>query len=399
MTAPLSGLRVLDLSRVLAGPWIGQTLADLGADVVKVESPGGDDTRRWGPPFVEREGDRTAGYFYGCNRGKRSIVLDFGKDEDLCVARDLAAKADVIIENFRVGGLKKFGLDFDSIHQRNPKAVYCSITGFGQDGPYKDRAGYDYPIQGMSGIMSITGEPDGDPQRVGVALTDILTGLYGVIGILSALRVRDETGLGQHIDMALLDTATAFLANQGMNFFLTGKAPPRTGNYHPNLAPYQVFAVSDGQIIIGTGSDAQFAKLCRLLELEELIEDPRFSDNAGRVTNRPELIDLLEERTRRWTKNDLFAALEAKTIPAGPINSIAETFADPQVLARAMQIAPDGIPGIRTPLRFSDSDLSLDRTAPRLNEHGAEIRSTLWKDQDLSGKFLFHSLNADVTQP
>ena len=374
---PLHGLRVVDLSRVLAGPWLGQTLADLGADVIKVESPAGDDTRSWGPPFVERDGDRTAGYFYGCNRGKRSIILDFSKEKDRAAGASLAARADILIENFRVGGLKKFGLDYDTVAKGNPGIIYCSITGFGQTGPYKDRAGYDYPIQGMSGIMSITGEPDGDPQRVGVALTDILTGLYGAIGILSALRVRDETGLGQHIDMALLDTATAFLANQGMNYMLTGNAPVRTGNYHPNLVPYQVFPVQDGQIIIGTGSQPQFRKLCELLGCPELIEDPRFVTNADRVENRPALIAFLEEKTRRWTKSELFEALEARTIPAGPINTIAETLADPQVAFREMRIAPEGVPGLRSPLRFSDAQLATDRTAPRHGEHTDEILAEL----------------------
>ena len=380
MSAPLEGLRVLDLSRVLAGPWIGQTLADLGAEVVKVEAPSGDDTRRWGPPFVEREGDRTAGYFYGCNRGKRSIALDFSDPGVVAVAQALAARADVVVENFRVGGLVKYGLDYGSVRAANAKVVYCSITGFGQDGPYRDRAGYDYPIQGISGIMSITGEPDGAPQRVGVALTDILTGLYGVIGILSALRVADATGEGQHIDMALLDTATAFLANQGMNYLLTGQPPARTGNYHPNIVPYQVFEVADGHIIIGTGSDAQFAKLCGILGCQEAVDDPRFLVNSDRVANRTALISILQERTRRWAKADLFAALEAATIPAGPINDLSETFADPQVIARGMQIAPEGVPGIRTPLRFSRSRLRLDRTAPRLDEHGAAIRAEIAGD-------------------
>ena len=374
---PLAGLKVADFSRVLAGPWVGQTLADLGAEVIKIEAPKGDDTRTWGPPFVEREDDRTAGYFFCCNRGKRSITLDFSDERDLEAARRLAGEADILVENFRVGGLAKFGLDYESVKAGNPGVIYCSITGFGQTGPYKDRAGYDYPIQGMSGIMSITGEPDGAPQRVGVALTDILTGLYGVIGILSALRMRAETGMGQHIDMALLDTATAFLANQAMNYALTGEAPKRTGNYHPNLAPYQVFEVSDGHIIIGTGSDFQFGKLCRLLGLDALAEDARFATNPGRVTNRETLIPLLEAKTRGWEKAALFAALEAETIPAGPINTIAETLDDPQVAARGVRIAPEGVPGLRTPLRFSDADLALERTAPKLGEHRDEILKEL----------------------
>lgn len=378
MSTPLEGLKVLDLSRVLAGPWIGQTLSDLGADVIKVESPKGDDTRGWGPPFVERDGDRTAAYFYGCNRGKRSISLDFSQAEDVALAQELAKGADVVVENFRAGGLKKYGLDYQSVKATNRGVVYCSITGFGQTGPYKDRAGYDYPIQGMSGIMSITGEPDGAPQKVGVALTDILTGLYGVIGILSALRARDDSGEGQWIDMALLDTATAFLANQGMNYMVGGQVPHRTGSHHPNLAPYQVFGCSDGQLIIGCGSDFQFGKLCALLGLAELADDVRFANNAGRVTHREVLIPLLEDKTKTWTREALYAALEEATIPAGPINTIAEALSDSQVLARAIKIMPQGVPGLRTPLTFSDSTLNLEKTAPKHDEDGADIRENLW---------------------
>ena len=373
MTSPLEGVKVLDLSRILAGPWVGQTFADLGADVIKVEAPDGDDTRRWGPPFVERDGDTTAGYYYGANRGKRSITLDFKTDEGLEAVRRLAARSDILIENYKVGGLKKFGLDYETLSKANPGLIYCSITGFGQTGPKAHRAGYDYPIQGMSGIMSITGEPDGAPQRVGVALTDILTGLYSSIGILSALRMRDETGRGQHIDMALLDTGVAFLANQAMNYQLTGLPPVRTGNFHPNIVPYQVFEVADGHIIIGTGSEPQYAKLCEILGLTHLVKDSRFAKNADRVLNREALIALLEEQTRTWSKADLFAELEAQSIPAGPIQDIGEALSDPQIQARGVRIEPEGVPGLRTPIKFSDADLTLDKTAPKLGEHTEEI--------------------------
>ena len=374
---PLDGVRVVDMARILAGPWAGQTLADLGADVIKVEAPAGDDTRQWGPPFVDRDGDRSAGYFYGCNRGKRSIALDFREADDRAVLLDLIRSADILIENYKFGGLAKYGLDYESLRQINPRLIYCSITGFGQTGPYKERAGYDYLIQGMAGIMSITGEPDGAPQRVGVALTDILTGLYGVIGVLSALRMRDQTGAGQHIDMSLLDTATAFLANQGMNYLVTGNAPRRTGNFHPNLVPYQVFPTADGHIIIATGNDGQYARLCQLLGLSELIDDARFRCNEDRVANRAALIALLEAATATWSRADLMAALEAATIPAGPINSIEDVFADPQILARGMRIDPEGVPGIPSPWKFSDAKLSLERTAPKLDQHGDEIRAEL----------------------
>ena len=374
---PLDGVRVVDMARILAGPWAGQTLADLGADVIKVEAPAGDDTRQWGPPFVDRDGDRSAGYFYGCNRGKRSIALDFREADDRAVLLDLIRSADILIENYKFGGLAKYGLDYESLRQINPRLIYCSITGFGQTGPYKERAGYDYLIQGMAGIMSITGEPDGAPQRVGVALTDILTGLYGVIGVLSALRMRDQTGAGQHIDMSLLDTATAFLANQGMNYLVTGNAPRRTGNFHPNLVPYQVFPTADGHIIIATGNDGQYARLCQLLGLSELIDDARFRSNEDRVANRAALIALLEAATATWSRADLMAALEAATIPAGPINSIEDVFADPQILARGMRIDPEGVPGIPSPWKFSDAKLSLERTAPKLDQHGDEIRAEL----------------------
>ena len=369
MTAPLAGIKVVELARILAGPWAGQTLSDLGAEVVKVESPAGDDTRQWGPPFIERDGDRTAAYFHSCNRGKQSVTVDFNDAADLDRLKALIAGADILIENFKVGGLAKYGLDYDSIRKINPRLIYCSITGFGQTGPYAHRAGYDYIIQGMSGFMSITGDPDGQPQRAGVAITDLFTGLYSVAGILAALHQRATTGEGQHIDMALLDSAVAAMANQSLNYLATGTPPGRTGNYHPNLTPYQVFDCSDGFIIIATGNDAQYRRLCALLGLDWMAEDPKFLKNADRVANRPEMIDLLMAETVKFTKADLLAACEAQGIPAGPINDMAEVFADPQVQARGLRIDPEGIPGVRAPIRFSGADLSLDKASPRLGEH------------------------------
>ncbi|WP_370276507.1 CaiB/BaiF CoA transferase family protein [Roseovarius indicus] len=368
--APLAGLKVVELARILAGPWAGQTLADLGAEVIKVESPAGDDTRAWGPPFIEREGDRTAAYFHSCNRGKASVAVDFRTEEGQARVRGLVADADILIENFKVGGLAKYGLDYASLSELNPGLIYCSITGFGQDGPYAHRAGYDYIIQGMSGFMSITGEPEGQPQRAGVAVTDLFTGLYSVAGILAALHQRERTGRGQHIDMALLDCAVAATANQAMNYLATGTPPGRTGNYHPNLAPYQVFDCADGYIIIATGNDAQYQRLCRVLGCEDLAEAPEYLRNADRVANREALIAALTARTVTFSKADLLAACEADGIPAGPINDLSEVFDDPQVKARGMQVDLDRVPGVRGPFRFSDADLALNRASPKLGEDG-----------------------------
>ena len=365
---PLAGLKVIELARILAGPWAGQVLADLGADVTKVEARQGDDTRAWGPPFIEREGETSAAYFHSCNRGKSSVVIDIASAEGQAQLRDMATEADILIENFKVGGLAKYGLDYASLSQVNPGLIYCSITGFGQDGPYAHRAGYDYIIQGMSGLMSITGEPDGQPQRAGVAITDLFTGLYSVTGILAALHQRAQTGRGQHIDMALMDCAVAVTANQAMNYLATGTPPGRTGNYHPNLTPYQVFDCADGHIIIATGNDGQYRRLCDVLGLAELADDPAYLSNADRIQNRDELTRILGNATRGFNKLDLLAACEAKGIPAGPINDMAEVMADPQVQARGMQIAPGGIPGIRSPFRFSDAELALDRPSPKLGE-------------------------------
>lgn len=362
MTTPLAGLRVLELARILAGPWAGQLLADLGADVIKVEAPEGDDTRRWGPPFI---GD-TAAYFHAANRGKRSIVADFRKPGDLARVKALAHDADVVIENFKLGGLAKFGLDAGSLAAANPGLVYCSITGFGQTGPYAMRPGYDYLVQGMGGIMSLTGEPDGPPQKMGVAFADIFTGLYATVAIQAALIRRRETGLGEHIDMALLDCMTGVMANQAMNYLVTGVDPERMGNAHPNIAPYQVFAVADGHIVLAVGNDAQFARLCAYLGLE-LASDPRFAGNAERVRNRALLTERLAAALAGRAKKPLLHDLAREGLPAGPINSMSEVFADPQVIARGMRIDADGVPGIRSPISFANAELALARGAPTLD--------------------------------
>lgn len=366
--SPLDGIKVVELARILAGPWAGQTLCDLGADVIKVEAPQGDDTRNWGPPFIERGNEKSAAYFHACNRGKSSVVIDFRTPEGQQELRELIVDADILIENFKVGGLAKYGLDYESISKINPSLIYCSITGFGQTGPYAHRAGYDYIIQGMSGLMSITGEPDGAPQRSGVAITDLFTGVYSTTAILAALHQRGITGRGQHIDMALLDVAVAVTANQGMNYLSTGIAPGRTGNYHPNLTPYQVFPCSDGHIIIATGNDPQYQRLCGLLGLDEMAHAPQYLTNADRVANRPAMIAKLSQATKAMTKMALLDACEAKGVPAGPINDMAEVFADPQVVSRGMQIELDGIAGVRSPMLFSDADLSLHRASPILGD-------------------------------
>lgn len=373
MATPLAGIKVIELARILAGPWAGQTLADLGADVIKVEAPEGDDTRRWGPPFIERDGDKTAAYFYATNRGKRSITCDFRTAEGQDVVRKLVADADVLIENFKVGGLAKYGLDYESLRAVNPRLIYCSITGFGQTGPYAHRAGYDFIIQGMAGVMSVTGEPGGQPQKVGVAVTDIFTGVYAATAVLAALVQRGVSGLGQHIDMALMDVATSIMANQSMNYLVSGKPPGMMGNAHPNLAPYAVFDCADGWIILATGNDGQYRRLCGILGLEDMAQAVDFATNADRISNRVEMTRRITEATTRWQKADLLAACEAQGVPAGPINDLAEVFADPQVLARGMQIAPEGVPGVRSPMTFSGAELALDRPAPKLGEHQDDV--------------------------
>ncbi len=380
--APLDGIKVLELARILAGPWVGQALADLGADVIKVESPGGDDTRAWGPPFVEADtGDiGDAAYFHCCNRGKRSVVLDFRTEHGREAVARLAARSDVLVENFKVGGLAKYGLDYEQLKRVNPGLVYCSITGFGQDGPYAGRAGYDFMIQAMGGIMDITGDPDGEPTKPGVAYADIFTGLYSVIAIQSALLHRQKTGAGQYIDMALLDSQVAVLANQAMNYLVSGTPPRRMGNTHPNIVPYQPFPVADGYVVIAVGNDTQFDRLCRLLDRAGLAADRRFATNRDRVAHRDELIALLAERTRTFTREQLLQALESNNVPAGPINTIEDVFNDPQVRHRGMARVLDApgtaggtVPAVRTPIRFSECELKLERAAPRLGEHSAEV--------------------------
>jgi len=371
--APLAGIKVIELARILAGPWAGQTLADLGADVIKVESPEGDDTRRWGPPFMDNGGEKTAAYFFAANRGKRGVVVDFSTPAGAAQVIDLIRDADVVIENFKLGGLAKYGLDYDSLAAINPRLIYCSITGFGQTGPYASRAGYDFIIQGMSGLMSVTGEAGGAPQKVGVAVTDVFTGVYAATAILAAIIQRGRTGRGQHIDMSLLDVATSVMANQAMNYLATGIAPRQMGNAHPNLAPYAVFECLDGWIILATGNDGQYRKLCDVLGLAEWSAHPRFATNAVRVENRAEMTGFITAATKGWLKADLLAACEGAGVPAGPINDLVEVFADSQVVARGMEIAPEGIKGVRSPMVFSDAELALGRTAPRLGQHQDEL--------------------------
>lgn len=370
--SPLAGLKVVELARILAGPWAGQTLADLGADVIKVEAPEGDDTRRWGPPFVERDGDRSAAYFHAANRGKRSVVADFRTGEGQALVRRLVADADILIENFKVGGLAKYGLDYESLRAVNPRLIYCSVTGFGQTGPYAHRAGYDFIIQGMSGLMSVTGAPDGQPQKVGVAVTDIFTGVYAVVGILSALHRRHQTGQGEHVDMALLDVAVGIMANQAMNYLVSGKPPGLMGNAHPNLAPYAVFDCADGWIILATGNDAQYRRLCAVLGLDDMATDPAYATNADRIANRETMTRRLTEATRAWEKSALLKACEDQGIPAGPINDLSEVFADPQVIARGMRLDMDGMPGLRTPITFAGAELATGRPAPGLGQDGRD---------------------------
>ncbi|MBS3848829.1 CoA transferase [Devosia sp. BSSL-BM10] len=380
---PLAGLRVVELARILAGPWLGQTLADLGAEVIKIESPEGDDTRSWGPPFMDRDDgkggtERVAAYFQAANRGKTSVVCDLTKAGDLARLKALIAEADVVIENFKVGGLAKYGLDYASVSQSNPRLVYASITGFGQNGPRAAQPGYDFLIQGMSGIMDLTGEPDGEPQKVGVAWVDIFTGLYGVIGVQAALAERARSGKGQHIDLALLDTAVAVLANQAMNYMIGGEVPHRLGNAHPNIVPYQVFPASVGHLIIACGNDRQFVGLCGALGVAELSQDAEYATNPARVANRVALTALLDARTRQRSRADLIAALGVAGVPCGPINTVADALDDPQLQARELAIAPQGVPGLRSPLKFSRSPLALEHSAPTLGASDMPV----WSKRD-----------------
>ena len=368
MDRPLAGLKVVELARILAGPWAGQLLADLGADVVKVERPGtGDDTRAWGPPFAA---DGSAAYFHSCNRGKKAVAIDLDTGAGQAKVREFVADADVLIENFRVGSLAKFGLDFLSLQNLNPRLIYCSITGFGQDGPYAARAGYDFIIQGMSGIMDLTGEPDGEPQKVGVALADIFTGVYASTAILAALRGRETSGVGCHIDMALLDTQVSVLANQAMNYFVTGSTPHRFGNAHPNIAPYQTFRLVDGHVIVAVGNDRQFKSFTALLGRPELGVDERFETNADRVRNRDLLEAQLAPILALRGKKELLDALASAGVPAGPINDLAEVFADPQIVHRGIRIERDGVSGLASPIVINGKRQVASGASPPLPRSG-----------------------------
>lgn len=369
----LGGIRVLELARVLAGPWIGQTLADLGADVVKVESPAGDETRGWGPPFAD---DGAAAYFHACNRGKRSLTLDFADAGDRALAQRLAARADVVIENFKVGGLARFGLDYASVEAANPGVVYASVTGFGQDGPLAARAGYDFIIQAMGGIMDLTGEPDGPPEKPGVAHADLFTGLYGTVAVLAALNARARTGQGQWIDLALFDTQLAVLANQATNHLIGGVVPRRMGNTHPNIVPYQVFDAADGPLVIACGNDGQFARLCEALGLG-LHRDARLGRNRDRLAHRDEVVAAIAARIGGMARGEVLDAMAGAGVPAGPINTVAEAFAEPQAVARGMVETVGGSRGPRLPVRFSAADTTPAGPPPRLGEHDRAIRAAL----------------------
>ena len=364
---PLKGIRVIELARILAGPWAGQTLADLGAEVIKIESKTGDDTRTWGPPFIKTEDESNAAYYHSCNRGKHSVSLDFNDEDDLLKLKTLIATADILIENFKVGGLDKYGLDYTNLRTKYPSLIYCSITGFGQTGPYAKRTGYDFLMQGMSGLMSITGEPEGQPQKVGVAVTDIFTGLYAVIAVQAALRTRDTTGFGQHIDLSLLDVATATTANQAMNYLTTGISPNRKGNNHPNIVPYCAVPTSDGHIILAVGNDSQFENFSKIFNANWYKED-KYKTNPARLKNRDELLSLIEENTTNISSIDLLSQCENFGVPAGPINTIEDVFNDPQILHRGMKIDLNGVPSVKNPIIFSDIEMSYDRPSPNLGE-------------------------------
>jgi crotonobetainyl-CoA:carnitine CoA-transferase CaiB-like acyl-CoA transferase len=373
MSGPLKGIRVLDLTRVLAGPWATQMLADFGAEVIKIEKPGeGDDTRGWGPPFVKNADETTgdAAYFQSANRGKQSVCIDMAKPEGAKLIKALAHKSDILIENFKVGGLKKYGLDYESLKAANPRLIYCSITGFGQTGPYANRAGYDFMIQGMAGVMSITGEPDGEPMKMGVAFSDVFAGLHAVIGIQAALFHRERTGEGQFIDISLLDSQVSVLANQALNYLVGGKVPQRLGNAHPNIVPYQTFETSDGHIIMAVGNDRQYAEYCKIIGAPELASAP-YDTNRGRVENRAMLVPLLVPLMKKRTTSAWVEAFEAASVPCGPINTIDQMFANEQVLARGLQIGmtrDDGVqvPGVANPIVFSETPIEYGNPSPIL---------------------------------
>jgi len=382
----LAGLRVLDLTRVLAGPWCTQILADLGADVIKIERPGtGDDTRAWGPPYLKDEHGRDtseAAYYLSANRGKRSVTLDIAQVAGSRIARQLAARCDVLVENFKVGALAKHGLDYASLREANPRLIYCSITGFGQTGPYKDRAGYDFITQGMGGFMSITGErddlPGGGPQKAGVAVSDLMTGMYAAVAILAAHASRERTGVGQHIDLALFDTMVAMLANMNMNYLVSGESPRRAGNAHQNIVPYQVFAAADGHVIVAVGNDSQFVRFCAVAGCPDLAIDLRFAKNADRVRNRDVLVPLLEQVMRARPVAFWFEQLEAAGVPCGPINSIAQALADRHLVARGLQLdlphpLAGRVPLVGSPIHMSATPPAYDRPPPTLGQHTDEV--------------------------
>jgi crotonobetainyl-CoA:carnitine CoA-transferase CaiB-like acyl-CoA transferase len=386
MAGPLSHIRVLDLSRVLAAPWAGQNLADLGAEVIKVERPGaGDDSRAFGPPWLkDAQGNDTgeSAYFAAANRAKKSITINLSKPEGQQIVRDLAARCDVLLENYKFGDLARYGLGYDDLKQINPRLIYCSVTGFGHSGPYRERPGYDFMIQGMGGLMSITGErddlPGGGPQRVGVPIVDIMTGMYASIAVCAALAHRAETGVGQHLDLALLDTQVAFLANQAMNYLATGEAPGRLGNAHPNIVPYQTFKTSDGDIILACGNDNLFNKFCEVAGCQPLAQDARFATNARRVENRAQLNPLLNDIFRQRSTRDWVEALEAAGVPNGPINNIRQVFEEPQVVARGMKIelqhpTAGKVPLVANPMRFSATPLKHEAPPPTLGQHTDEV--------------------------
>ena len=364
--APLAGVRVLELARVLAGPFCGQILADLGADVIKVESPDGDGTRQWGPPFIEHEGERTAAYYHACNRGKRSIVADFNDDTMLASIKQLSRDADVVLENFKPGALSKFGLDYANLSVANPAIVYCSISGFGQTGPRRDEPGYDFVVQAMSGMMSLTGEPDGEPMKHGLSISDLSCGLWSVNAIQAALLMRHRTGKGQWIDISLFDCSVGMLANQAMTYFASHSNPPRMGNAHAQVSAYGVFPTKDGPVVLAPANDRLFRKLLKVLERADLLDDERFGTNAGRIAHRQLIDRIIAEETEKWSRDDLLRECAAVGIPAGPINELDEVFADPQTRARKMVIELDGVRGIRSPFRFSDAGLAFDRPSPAL---------------------------------
>jgi len=388
--SPLSGIRVLDMSRILAGPWVGQLLADLGADLIKIERPGtGDDTRGWGPPFLkDREGKDTAesAYFLCTNRGKKSVTLDISKPEGQAIARELAERSDILLENYKVGDLERYGLGYGDLSARNRGLIYCSITGFGQTGPYRDRAGYDFMIQGMGGLMSFTGErdemPGGGPQKVGVAVADLMTGMYSCVAILAALHERASSGLGQHIDMALLDSQVAWLANQNANYLIGGEPPKRMGNAHPNVMPYQTFKTRDGDLILAIGNDSQFRKFCAAAGIPEVGSDPRFMDNAARLENRQACVDAIAPAIRQKTTAEWITTLERLGVPCGPINRLDQVYADPQVQHRGLKIEvphplSGSVPLVANPIKYSRTPVNYDRPPPLLGQHTDEVLSEL----------------------